>query len=59
MTEAKTTLNPDVAPDPAVEASLDEAAEAAWRDGRVVAHERVRAWLEKLANGERTPAPRA
>jgi predicted transcriptional regulator len=49
----------DMEPDPAEEARLDAEAEKAYREGRVVPHERVREWLKKLARGERVPPPRA
>jgi predicted transcriptional regulator len=49
----------DMEPDEAHEARLDAKAEADCAAGRVVPHERVREWLLKLANGERTPRPRA
>jgi hypothetical protein len=49
----------DIAPDEALEARLGAEAEAAYQAGRVVSHERVTEWLEKLANGERVPPPRA
>lgn len=49
----------EIAPDETAEARLDSAAEADYKAGRVVAHERVMEWLEKLAKGERVPRPRA
>ena len=49
----------DMEPDAAHEARLDAEAEAAYAIGRYVDHGRVRVWLMKLANGERTPPPRA
>jgi predicted transcriptional regulator len=49
----------DIEPDEALEARLDADAEAAYKAGRVVPHERVREWLAKLAKGERVPPPRA
>jgi predicted transcriptional regulator len=49
----------DIEPDEAVEARLDAEAEAAYKAGRVVPHERVREWLAKLARGEKVPPPRA
>jgi predicted transcriptional regulator len=49
----------DIEPDEAVEARLDAEAEAAYKAGHVVPHERVREWLAKLAKGERVPPPRA
>lgn len=56
-TDAKSIF--DIEPDEALEARLDAEAEAAYKAGRVVPHERVREWLMKLANGERVPPPRA
>ena len=47
----------DMEPDPEHEARLE-----AWADvaaGRVVSHERVVEWLDKLAKGECVPPPRA
>ena len=49
----------DMEPDAAHEARLDAEAEAAYAAGRYVEHGRVREWLMKLANGERTLPPRA
>ena len=49
----------DIEPDAATEARLDAEAEAAYKAGRVVPHERVRDWLTRLAKGERVPPPRA
>ena len=49
----------DVEPDKAVEARLDAEAEAAYKAGRVVPHDRAREWLKKLAKGEKVPPPRA
>lgn len=49
----------DMEPDAAHEARLDAEAEAAYAAGRYVEHGQVREWLMKLANGERTPPPRA
>lgn len=49
----------DIEPDEAVEARLDAEAEAAYKAGRFVPHERVREWLTKLAKGERGPPPSA
>jgi predicted transcriptional regulator len=48
----------EVAPDEALEARLDADAEAAHRAGRVVPHDRVSAWLARLARGEKVPPPR-
>lgn len=48
----------DMAPDEAHEARLDALAAADVAAGRVVPHERVRAWLEQLARGERVPPPK-
>lgn len=56
-TEIKSVF--EIEPDPETEARLDAEAEAAYKAGRVVSHERVREWLTKLANGERVPPPRA
>lgn len=47
----------DIAPDEALEARLDAEAEADYRAGRVISHERMCAWLTKLAKGERVPPP--
>jgi predicted transcriptional regulator len=49
----------DMPPDAAAEARLDAEAEADVAAGRVVPQERVRAWLAKLAKGERVPPPEA
>ena len=49
----------EMKPDAAHEARLDAEAEADYAAGRVVPHERVRAWLAKLARGERVPPPEA
>ena len=54
-TEVKSIF--DVPPDDALEARLDAEAEADYKTGRVISHERMRAWLSKLANGERLPPP--
>jgi predicted transcriptional regulator len=59
MAEADTSSIFDMEPDAAHEARLDAEAEAAYAAGRYVEHSRVREWLLKLANGERTPPPRA
>jgi predicted transcriptional regulator len=56
-TESKSIF--DIEPDAATEARLDAEAEAAYKAGRVVPHERVRDWLTRLAKGERVPPPRA
>jgi predicted transcriptional regulator len=47
----------DLEPDEAHEARLDAEALADYHAGRVVPHNRVRAWLAKLAKGERCPPP--
>jgi predicted transcriptional regulator len=49
----------EIAPDAATEARLDAEAEADYAAGRFVPHERVRAWLQKLAGGKRVPPPEA
>jgi predicted transcriptional regulator len=49
----------DMEPDAATEARLDAEAEADYAAGRFVPHERVRAWLLKLARGEKVPPPEA
>ena len=49
----------DLDADDAVEARLDAEAEADYAAGRVISHENMRAWLTKLAKGERVPAPDA
>ncbi len=59
MAETNTSSIFDMEPDAAHEARLDAAARAAYAAGRYVEHGRVREWLMKLANGERTPPPRA
>lgn len=56
-TETKSVF--DIDPDEATEVRLDAEAEAAYKAGRVVSHERVSEWLTKLAKGERAPPPRA
>jgi len=45
--------------DPETAARLDAEAEADIAAGRVVPHEKVVEWLEKLARGERVPPPTA
>jgi predicted transcriptional regulator len=45
--------------DPETAARLDAEAEADVAAGRVVPHEKVAEWLEKLARGERVPPPKA
>ena len=59
MPEAKPTSVFDIKPDAAHEARLDAEAMADAEAGRVVPHERVRAWLARLAKGERVPPPEA
>jgi predicted transcriptional regulator len=54
-TGAKSIFN--MPPDAATEALLDAEAEADYAAGRVVPHERVRAWLAKLARTEGVPPP--
>lgn len=49
----------DMEPDAAHEARLDAEAEADYAAGRVISHERMCAWLTKLAKGEKVPAPKA
>jgi hypothetical protein len=49
----------DIEPDEALEARLDAAAEADYMAGRVIPHEKMRGWLAKMANGEKTPLPDA
>jgi predicted transcriptional regulator len=44
-------------PDDETEAKALAEAEADVRAGRVVPHERVRAWLDDLAAGKRRPRP--
>ncbi len=56
-TETKSVF--DIEPDEATEARLDSEAEADYAAGRVVSHQRVLAWLDKLAKGERVRRPRA
>ena len=41
------------------EAHLDAQAEADYKAGRIVPHERVMYWLDRLAKGERVPRPTA
>jgi predicted transcriptional regulator len=57
MAEAETKSIFDIEPDIALEARLDAEAEADYQAGRVVPHEKVRAWLLRLAKGERVPPP--
>ena len=57
MAETETRSIFDIPPDEALDTRLD--AEATYKAGRTVPHERVRAWLAKLAKGERVPPPRA
>jgi predicted transcriptional regulator len=57
--DPETTSIFDIEPDAALEARLDAEAEADYRAGRFVPHERVRAWLMKLAKGEKCPPPEA
>ena len=59
MADSTTQSVFDLEADTEIEARLDAEAEAAYRAGRVVPHERVRSWLAKLAKGEITPPPRA
>jgi predicted transcriptional regulator len=47
----------DMPEDPEHEARLDAEAEADYVAGRVVSHERVMEWLDKLARGKRAPRP--
>jgi hypothetical protein len=54
-TDAKSIF--DIEPDDALEARLDAEAEADYKAGRVISHERMCAWLTKLAKGERGPLP--
>ncbi len=56
-TDAKSIF--DIEPDAADEARLDALADAEIDAGLGVPHERVRAWLLKLAKGERAPPPAA
>ena len=53
------TISPlyDLEPDPALEARLDAEAQADCEAGRVIPHERVRAWLMKLAHGDKLQPP--
>jgi predicted transcriptional regulator len=44
-------------PDEAAEARADAAAQADLAAGRMVSHDRVRAWLLKLAAGQYEPPP--
>ena len=49
----------DMPPDAVAEAAADAEADAEIEAGRGVPHEVVRAWLMKLAKGERVPPPSA
>ncbi len=49
----------DIALDPSAEAAADDAADAEIDAALGVPHDRVRAWLLKLAKGERPPPPSA
>jgi predicted transcriptional regulator len=57
MAEPKPKSVFQIPPDETAEARLDAEAEADCAAGRVVAHERVREWLVRLARGERRPPP--
>ncbi len=57
MSKSTTRSIFEMKPDAAFEARLDAEAEADYAAGRVVPHEKVRAWLEKLSRGERVPPP--
>ena len=59
MAETKVKSIFDMEPDAAHEARLDAEADTDYEAGRVVPHERVREWLQKLARGERVPPPEA
>jgi len=59
MAESKSKSLFETQPDAAHEARLDAEAEADCAAGRLVPHERVRAWLAKLARGQREPPPDA
>jgi hypothetical protein len=47
----------DLEPDAEFEALKDAEAEADYSDGRVLPHDKVAAWLDKLAKGENLPPP--
>ena len=55
----KTASPFDLPLDPAAEARADAEAEADVAAGRVVPHDRVRLWLQRLARGEKVPPPDA
>lgn len=44
-------------PDPEAVAAMDAAAEADLREGRVMPHEQVRAWLETWGKPDEKPMP--
>jgi len=49
----------DIAPDAAREAQLDALAEAEIDAGKGIPNDKVRAWLLRLAKGEKVPPPTA
>ncbi|WP_284943857.1 CopG family transcriptional regulator [Acidisoma cladoniae] len=55
MTEQKSIF--DVEPDEALEARLDDEAEAACSAGRVVSHARVIEWLKSWGTSDELPRP--
>lgn len=58
MTDSEQESIFDLEHEAAVEARLDAEAEADVAAGRVVAHEKVAAWLDQLARGEKVPPPK-
>ena len=59
MADAKIDSVFEIAPDDAEEARLDNVADAEIDAGQGVPHEKVRAWLLRLAKGEVVPPPTA
>jgi predicted transcriptional regulator len=57
MSDTDTETIFDTPPDEQAEARHDAEAEADVTAGRVVPHERVREWLQRLIRGEKTPPP--
>ena len=59
MTETEPRSILDLPLDDAAEAAADAAADAEIEAGKGVPHERVRDWLQRLANGEKVSPPEA
>ena len=57
MADVKVKSVSDIPFDAVEEARLDAEAEADFAAGRVIPHEKMRAWLAKLARGERILPP--